>query len=245
MTWLDAFKECVGHRAQRLALRRYVQGLPQRQRPQVDGADAGAGHRSRLVSGLPALHHRWAVGRRARVATPAGAEPRARGVADHRWHRRSQAGAGLGRCGASVRRRPGEDCQLSGRRDRGAVDRGARLSARSGALPARGMADRLGPPACARAGRDRLSRKGAPSAYVAPANPRERIHADRCARRRGIRRQQRVPGQAASAAPAVRSGGFVASHDLSRHPAPRVADHDAPRPPAKRVNGRSTASPSV
>lgn len=27
MTWLEAFKECFGHRAQRLALRRYVQGL--------------------------------------------------------------------------------------------------------------------------------------------------------------------------------------------------------------------------
>src|SRR4029453_17467264 len=27
MTWLEAFKECFGHRAQMLALRRYVQGL--------------------------------------------------------------------------------------------------------------------------------------------------------------------------------------------------------------------------
>jgi SRSO17 transposase len=27
MTWLEAFKDCFGHRAQRLALRRYVQGL--------------------------------------------------------------------------------------------------------------------------------------------------------------------------------------------------------------------------
>ena len=27
MAWLDAFKECFGHRAQRLALRRYVQGV--------------------------------------------------------------------------------------------------------------------------------------------------------------------------------------------------------------------------
>ena len=27
MTWLEAFKECFGHRAQKLALRRYVQGL--------------------------------------------------------------------------------------------------------------------------------------------------------------------------------------------------------------------------
>jgi SRSO17 transposase len=27
MTWLEAFKECFGHRAQRVALRRYVQGL--------------------------------------------------------------------------------------------------------------------------------------------------------------------------------------------------------------------------
>ena len=27
MTWLEAFKECFGHRAQVLALRRYVQGL--------------------------------------------------------------------------------------------------------------------------------------------------------------------------------------------------------------------------
>ena len=27
MTWLEAFKECFGHRAQTLALRRYVQGL--------------------------------------------------------------------------------------------------------------------------------------------------------------------------------------------------------------------------
>jgi SRSO17 transposase len=27
MTWLEAFRECFGHRAQRLALRRYVQGL--------------------------------------------------------------------------------------------------------------------------------------------------------------------------------------------------------------------------
>ena len=27
MTWLEAFKECFGHHAQHLALRRYVQGL--------------------------------------------------------------------------------------------------------------------------------------------------------------------------------------------------------------------------
>ena len=27
MTWLEPFKECFGHRAQELALRRYVQGL--------------------------------------------------------------------------------------------------------------------------------------------------------------------------------------------------------------------------
>ena len=27
MRWLDAFKDCFGHRAQELALRRYVQGL--------------------------------------------------------------------------------------------------------------------------------------------------------------------------------------------------------------------------
>lgn len=27
MTWLEAFKECFGHRAQLVALRRYVQGL--------------------------------------------------------------------------------------------------------------------------------------------------------------------------------------------------------------------------
>ena len=27
MTWLEAFKECFGHRTQVLALRRYVQGL--------------------------------------------------------------------------------------------------------------------------------------------------------------------------------------------------------------------------
>src|SRR5215208_15216 len=49
---------------------------PERQSTEVDERDAGAHQRPRSVSSVPALHHRRAVARRARVATAARRDSR-------------------------------------------------------------------------------------------------------------------------------------------------------------------------
>ena len=80
--WLERFKSCFGHRAQLMALRtlQIARGV-QRQRPEIDAGDAGAGHRADRLSSLPAFHHPRALGRREGVAALPAVIPERRGVA--------------------------------------------------------------------------------------------------------------------------------------------------------------------
>ena len=67
MTWLEAFKPCFGHRAQPLALRRYVQGLlSDSARKSMEAmlarvTDPGAYQSFQLTHG-PVLDHRERMG---------------------------------------------------------------------------------------------------------------------------------------------------------------------------------------
>ena len=151
-------------------------GAAQRQRPQVDGSDAGAGDRSGSVSILSAFHHRRSLECRPGMAAAARAGARAHGRPDHRRHQLSQARDPLGRGRAAVLRRAGQGGQLPGGGHRGAVDGRAGLSARGGALSPESVADRRG----AHAGQD--SRGGALSRTVAagvgpdpPGGPCQRL----------------------------------------------------------------------
>jgi hypothetical protein len=74
------------------------------------------------------------------VAPAAGRDARSPWRADSRRHQLSQAGTVLGRRGASVLRCTGEDRELSGGGDSGALDRGAGVgwSGRACICPKRG-----------------------------------------------------------------------------------------------------------
>ena len=120
-------------------------GVAQRQRAQIDGSDAGARDRPGIVPSLPALHHRCAVERRRRVAATARGRAGTRRPADFRRDELSQTGPALGRRGAPVLWRAGQDRQLPGGRHRGVVDGGPRLSARGRAVFADGLGDRRRP----------------------------------------------------------------------------------------------------
>ena len=73
----------------------------------------------------------------------------------------------------------------------------------------------------------------APGADPAAAGPGERVHRHRGPGRRGIWRQSRVSRPVASAAAALRAGDLVASHGLSRHPAPADGPPGAARTAAQ------------
>ncbi len=144
MTWLEAFKECFGHRAQVLALRRYVQGLlSDSARKSMEAMLA----RVTEPGSYQAFQHfitdaPWdteCVWRRLRAR-----DSRTRRPADFRRHQLSETGKTLGRGGAAVLRGGGQDRQLSGGGDRRAVDRGARLFARRRAVPPGRVVDGLG-----------------------------------------------------------------------------------------------------
>ena len=213
----------------------------ERQPSQVDERDAGARPRSGHVSGLPAFHHRCAVVGRRRVAAPARDHSRSHGRAHSRWHELSQAGAALGRRGATVLRRARQDRQLPDGGDGGVVDRRPRVDARRHVVPARRVADaraaharphsRLGPRAAQVAAR----------ADVAAAGAGERDPRDRRAGRCGVRRECHAAAGVAPRAAPVCLGGVVHAHDLRRHAGPRrpgsarphrssaIASHPRPR----------------
>src|SRR5439155_15714968 len=67
-----------------------------RQCAQVDVGDVGAGDRADVVSGVSALHHPCAVGRRSALASIAQGAARAHGHSDPRRNQFSQTGAPLG-----------------------------------------------------------------------------------------------------------------------------------------------------
>ena len=220
MTWLEVFKVCFGHRAQVLALRRYVQGLL---------SDSGRKSMEAMLARVTdpgsyqAFQHfitdaPWsadAVWRRLRAVVP---EREGLLIFDGTsFPKQGPHSVGVAR---QVLRRAGQDRQLPSGRHRRVVDRGPRLSARGRAVLADGLGHRRRPPAGTDSRPGPVSRKMAPSADPAAAGPSEWVHRDGRAGRRGIWRQSRVSRHAASAAAAVHAGDLVASHGLSRHPAP-------------------------
>ena len=218
-------------------------GAAQRQRPQVDGSDAGAGDRSGSVSILSAFHHRRSLECRPGMAAAARAGARAHGRPDHRRHQLSQARDPLGRGRAAVLRRAGQGGQLPGGGHRGAVDGRAGLSARGGALSPESVADRRG----AHAGQD--SRGGALSRTVAagvgpdPPGARERLHPHGGGGGRRVRRQQPVSRGRAQAGPAVCGGHFVDANRLCRPPAPGPAPRRRAGPPQSLSAARAWSGP--
>ena len=183
MRWLDAFKECFGHRAQELALRRYVQGLlSDSARKSMEAmlarvTDPGSYQAfQHFITDSPWSADR--VWRRLRVLLP-----EREGLLIFDGTSFPKAGDALGRGGAPVLWRVGEGRQLSGGRDRRPLDRGPRVPAGRGALPAGGVADRRRPRAGADSRRGALSGEVAPGADVAAASPREWDHHHRAWRR--------------------------------------------------------------
>ena len=208
-------------------------GLAQRQCAQVDGSDAGSRDRAGVLSSVPTLHYRCAVEGRPRLAAPAGGAARTRRPADHRRHEFPQTRAPLGRGGAAVLWDAGQGRQLPGGGDGRPVDRGARVPARGGALPARGVVDGGGSGARADSGRCPVSGEVAPSADLAPPGAGEWYH--RHGRVGGCRiwRQHVVSPHVAPAARAVCGGRVVV--------ADRVPGASAPRAPAARRAGGARA----
>src|ERR1700682_6212533 len=111
---------CAAARAADVRARRV-----QRQRSEIDAGDVGPCHRPDHLPRLSAFHHARGLGRRPDLATAPRDAARAPWRVDHRRDQLSQAGDALGRCGASVLRRAGQDRELPSRRDGRAVD-GAR-----------------------------------------------------------------------------------------------------------------------
>ena len=189
MTWLEAFKVCFGHRAQVLALRRYVQGLlSDSARKSMEAMLA----RVTEPGSYQAFQHfitdaPWSAD--ARLAAPARVDSGARRAADFRWHEFSQTRDALGRRGASVLRRSAARSPIARSPSPRRCGPGARLCARRRPLSAHGVGDRRGR-GRARASPPRpVSRKMAPSADAVATGPGERVHRHRRAGRRGIWRQ--------------------------------------------------------
>ena len=218
MTWLEAFKVCFGHRAQVLALRRYVQGLL---------SDSGRKSMEAMLARVtdPGSYQASSTSSPMRrgVPTPCGGgcarSSGTRRPADFRWDEFPKQGphsVGVARqyCGALGKI---ANCQVAVTAALWTGARGYLLGAAL-YLPAAWVTD-----AARRRARipapGTVSRKMAPGADPAAAGPGERVHRHRGAGRRGIWRQSRVSRPVASTASALRAGDLVASHGLSRHPA--------------------------
>src|SRR5947207_1886756 len=90
-------------------------GTPERQRPEVDAADAWPAERPRFLSGAAALHHAFDVGGTSVVAAaPRGDSGAGRHLGDRR-HGPAEAGHCVGRRAAAVLWRARQDWQLSDR----------------------------------------------------------------------------------------------------------------------------------
>jgi len=117
----------------------------QRQRSEIDAGDVGPCHRPDHLPRLSAFHHARGLGRRSDLATAPRGAARTAGRVDHRRDQLSQAGDALGRCGASVLWRAGQDRELPSGRDGRAVDGRARLDDRRAAVPPQALAQRRRP----------------------------------------------------------------------------------------------------
>ena len=145
MRWLEAFTPCFGHRAQRLALRRYVQGLlSDSARKSLEAMLA----RVTEPGSYQAFQHfitdsPWRadqVWRRLRAVLP-----EREGLLNHRRHELPQTRGLLRWGGPPVLWGVGQGRQLPGGRYGGLVDRAARIPVGGRAVPARGVADRRRP----------------------------------------------------------------------------------------------------
>ena len=87
-------------------------GPAQRQRPEIDAADARPAQRPRFLSRPAALHHAFDVGGAPVLAAAARADSRAPRHLGDRRHRPAEAGPRLGRRAAAVLRRRGQGRQL-------------------------------------------------------------------------------------------------------------------------------------
>ena len=219
MAWREAFKECVGHRAQVLALRRYVQGLlsdstrksmeAMLSRVTAPGAYQAFQH---FITDSP-----WdaaCVWRRLRAVLP---ERDGWLIFDETsFPKQGTHSVGVARqyCGHA-----GQDRQLSAGGDRGAVDRGSGVSARGRALLACRVADRGG----AAAGR-------VPAGVAFQEKWRQALTLLRQVRASGVHVRgvladaefgdnKRVSNDLAPVAAAVCGGDFVAVDSVPRHTA--------------------------
>ena len=123
MRWLELFQRCFGHRAQRLALRTYVQGVFSDSDRKSMQAMLARVTEPVSYQAFSAFHHARAVGCRSDLAPPVGNPARASRRADHRRHQLSETGAALGWRGTPVLRGAlGEIRELPGRGDRRVVD---------------------------------------------------------------------------------------------------------------------------
>src|ERR1700730_15034940 len=114
----------------------------QRQRSEIDAGDVGPRPRPDHLSRLSAFHHARGLGRRSDLATAPRDTARAPRRLDHRWDQLSQAGDALGRGGASVLWRAGQDRKLPSRGDGRAVDGGARVDDRRAVVSPETLAQR-------------------------------------------------------------------------------------------------------
>ena len=188
----------------------------QRQRSEVDAGDVGPRHQPDHLPRLSALHYTRGLGRRPRLATAArGAARTPRGV-DHRRHELSQTGHPFRRRGASVPWRAGQDRELPSRRDGRALDRCACLGDRCAAVSPEGVAQRSrSTDGSAHPRRRILPREVASGADVDPTRACGGPADHGRARRRRVRRRDRVQASAAPLAPAVCRRDLAAPHGVS------------------------------
>ena len=113
----------------------------QRQRSEIDAGDVGACHSSRSAIKAFSISSRTRLGRRSDLATAPRGAAGTPGRVDHRRDQLSQTGHALGRSGASVLWRAGQDRELPSRRDGRAVDGGTRVADRRVVVSPESVAD--------------------------------------------------------------------------------------------------------
>ena len=203
----------------------------------------GAVERPRDLSGVPALHHACAVGRRDGVEAAAGAGPGADRRVDPRRHQFSQARDRVGRRGAAILRGTRENRELPNGRHGGPVDGDARLDAGRAALSAGDVAHRCPTDPRPHSRRRALSAQVAIGPHAAATSTRRGRDGDRRVGGCRVRRQRHAAANAASGQTVLRVGGVVRSQGLPWNAGPRdAAAADGPRPSAHaaRPTGRYT-----
>src|SRR5439155_10300666 len=219
-------------------------GRLQRQRAEVDAGDAGARDRAGRVPSLSAFHHARTMGCRAGLAPAARRHSGTARDRDSRWHELSETGAALGRGGAAVLRRAGQDRELPSRHHRRAVDRRARVVSGGDPVSARPVADRRGPPTDADPIDGSLSGEMAPRAHLAAAGARRRLRVDRGDWRCGIRRCHVAARGTASTPPALCARDLVDADRVSppSAPGPTPATRGRTGPPPDGATSRRDRS---